>query len=236
MDTYRLIVFDAPIGVELHDLMTTRGAHPDSADPLAWLTPSYEAFKAVEGDLKDRNVRFETFYELRPSPGEDSRQLAAGIGLRELTELEASSDDLVLACDERTLATVASEKMAMLLRTMTSGTVFDPLVGHDGFLVITAAAELPEPVVVPNAMFLSEGADGVWAVQSDGRELLTTANLQVVQKHGLVSTAHCVTAGRVLRWRRPLIFSGPVLVQLLAQDIHGLLSAPVYLGHAAEED
>jgi hypothetical protein len=236
MDTYRLIVFDVPIRVELHDLMTTRGARPDSADPLAWLTPSSEVFTAIEGELKDRNVPFETFYELRPSPDEDSRQLAAGIGLRELTDLEASSDDLVLACDERTLATVASKKMVTLLGTMTSGAVFDPLVGHDGFFVLTAAAELPEPVVVPNAMFLSEGDDGVWAVQSDGRELLTTTNLEAVQKHGLVCAPRCVTAGQVLRWRRPLIFSGPVLVQLQAHDIQGLLSAPVFLGHTSEED
>src|SRR5262245_16934797 len=126
--------------------------------------------------------RFGEFHEYNPTPDDDPRLLAAGLGLRDFTELDVSPDDLVLACDERTLSTVASEAMASLLGEMTSG--------------------------VPRTMFLSEGTDGVWAVQSDGRELLTAANLRAVQEHGLVRAPSCVTDGRVLAWRRPPIFSG----------------------------
>jgi hypothetical protein len=233
---HRIILFDAPLSGELHDLLAGEGARPDSSGPLAWLTPSPEAFTAIETELNDRNVPFTVFYEIRPSPEDDPGQLAAGIGLRDFAELDATPEDLVLACDERTLATVVSRKMATFLEANTSKMVFDPLVGHDGFFVITSVAELPDPVAVPQAMFLSEGTDGTWAVQSDGRELLSATNLRVIQEHGVVAARYCVTAGKVLRWRRPLIFSGFILAQLRAENIQGLLSSPVFLGHATEQD
>jgi hypothetical protein len=233
---HRLVVFDGPISGELHDLLAGEGARPDGADPLAWQTPSSQAFAAIETELNDRNIPFAVFYEARPSPGDDVLRLAAGMGLRGLVELDVRPGDLVLACDERTLATVVSREMATLLEAVTTGVVFDSLVGHDGFFVLTVVAELPEPVVVPRAMFLSEGTDGIWAVQSDGRELLTATNIRAIQEHGVVSAPSCLTAGKVLRWRRPLIFSGPVLAQLRDKDIQGLLSPPVFLGHVADQE
>jgi hypothetical protein len=229
MDMRRLVVFDAPITEELHVLLAGEGARPDSVDPLAWLTPSPAGFTRIEAALRRLDIPFEVFYEAHPAPGE--KHLAAGLGLDDFDGLDVASDDLVLACDERTLATVVSAAMMDLLTPVTTGVTFDELVGHDGFFVITVTANLPDPVVVPRAMYMSDGDDGTWAVQSDGRELLTETNLRVVQEHGVVSAPECVVDGRVLRWRRPLVFSGRVLVELHDEDVRGVLSPPVFLGH-----
>jgi hypothetical protein len=234
MDIRHLIVFDTPVSADIHNLLTTKGARPDSADPLTWLLPSARAFKIIEAALKGEGIPFEVFFESIPTSADDPRQLAAGMASRRFANLDVTPDDLVLATDGRTLATVVSRKMKTLLEPVTRGVEFDPLSGHDGFFVITKTVDLPEPVIIPRAVFLSEGDAGIWAVQSDGRELLTDINLRVVREHGLVHAPRCIIDGKILPWRRPPIFSGPTLDHLRDKNIQGALS-PVFLGHAAHE-
>jgi hypothetical protein len=222
MDMRRLVVFDAPITEELHVLLAEAGARPHSVYPLAWVTPSPAGFTTIEAALRRLDISFEVSYEAHPAPGD--KHLAGYLGLDDFAGMDAAADDLVLACDERTLATVVSTAMKDLLTPVSTGVTFDDLMGHDGFFVITVTASLPDPVVVPRAMFMSEGYDGAWAVQSDGRELLTETNLRVVQEHGVVSAPECVVDGRVLRWERPLVFSGRVLRELRDKDVRGWCS------------
>jgi hypothetical protein len=235
MEMQHIVTFETPIDAGLHDLLTGQGAWPDT-DPWSWRTPSVEVFAALVAKLNDRGISFETFIEFLPSQGEDLERLAAYVGLDDFTEVRATASDLVMASDERTFATVVSARMRQHLSTMTTGLTFDPLAQHDGFFVITEAVQLPEPIILPRTIFLSEGTDGVWAVQSDGRELLTEANLQTVRESGMVYAPRCETNGQVLRWRRPPIFSGPVLAQFRDMDIQGIIDPPAFLGHAAEKD
>jgi hypothetical protein len=235
MEMRHIVTFETPIDADLHDLLTAAGAWPDT-DPMSWLTPSAEIFAILVAKLNDRSISFEVFVEYLPSQGENLERLAAYVGLDDFAEVRAAASDLVLACDERTLATVVSTRMRQLLDRTTSGLTFDPLAGHDGFFVITEAVQLPEPVIVQRTIFLSEGTTGTWAVQSDGRELLTEANLQTVRGSGMVYAPYCVVNGQVLPWHRPPVFSGSLLAQFRDMDIQGIIDPPAFLGHAAEQE
>ncbi|MGH8684592.1 MAG: hypothetical protein ACREUM_04495, partial [Nitrosospira sp.] len=210
MDLRHVIHFEMPIDDELHELLVNSGSRPHT-QPTDWLTPSVESFESLKTKLTEKRVPFEVFFDIQPSPGDDLEDLAAYLTLDDFSSLDVDSGDLVLACDERTLATVASEKMINFLAGVTEGTTWDPLSGHDGFFVLTDLPELSEPVVVPRAMFLSEATTGTWAVQSDGRELLTADNLRRIRDQGIAETRACVVDGQVIPWSRPPIFSGKVL-------------------------
>lgn len=233
MDMHRVIKFETPIDDGLRSLLAESGARPQT-DPMGWLMPSPEASAAVEAHLRSVGFPFEIFFEMFPTPGEPLDRLAAYLPLDDFEAIDAVPGTLVLACDEESLDTVASVEIVRLLEAVTAGMSWSPYDGHSGFLRLSRAAELPEPVVVPRAMFLSQGASGRWAVQSDGRELLNPRNLDVVRKAGIAQTTACVVDTEVLLWRRPPIFGGAVLAVLRDQEVNGVLAPPSFLGHTGE--
>ncbi|MBP2330387.1 hypothetical protein JOF56_010772 [Kibdelosporangium banguiense] len=235
MDIRHVVTFETPIGSDVRSLLTAEGAQPD-LDPLSWLAPSIEAFVTIEAKLNERGIPFDVYFEFQPGPGDDPQNLAAYVGLDDFAEVNATAEDLVLACDERTLATVASRRMRQLLDAITSGVTFDPLTGYEGFFVITNAIQLPDPIIVPRTMFLSEGTTGTWAVQSDGRELLTERNFQIVRESGMVHAPYCTANNRVLPWHRPPIFGGPLLTRFRDMDIQGIIDPPAFLGPVTEQE
>jgi hypothetical protein len=110
----------------------------------------------------------------------------------------------------------------------------DPSEEHDGMRVLTDARRLPDPVVVPRAVSLSQTQGGAWAVRTDGRELLTPTSVRALRDAGIALAPFFSAGGRTLPWIRPPIFGGRVLEALRGLDVKGITGPPVYLGQTVE--
>lgn len=215
---------DPRIDDELREALAEAGGRPDSYD-TGWQVFSDEERDRAAAALEAHGIAYDVRYELAPAPGEPTADLAAYLPLDDLSEIDADPRALVLALDGD--APVASAPMVALISPHTDGLVWEDR--PDGLQSLVTAPELPDPVGVPRALFLSEGTDGSWAVQSDGRELLTPESLAVVRRSGLVLASTCAVGGATRHWRRPPIASGAVLRAIRDRDVHGIMGPPVFL-------
>jgi hypothetical protein len=198
-----------------------------------WILPSTAA-ASVKTELTRRGVPFELFFAFEPAAGESPDEIAAFVPITDFEHLEQNGRRLVLAVDLRTRARIASAELVRVLEPLTSGVTWTASEDHEGMLALTDAPHIPDPVVVPRAIDLSETAGGIWSVRSDGRELLTHASLRLVREAGIALTPQFTTEGRTLPWYRPPIFGGRVLDALRGLDVNGIVGPPVYLGQTAD--
>jgi hypothetical protein len=232
METRYFLELATPPDADLREQLLASGALLESA-LTGWALPSEQVWQDIEAALKDRQVEHDLFYEYAPTATDDDDELAAFLPLTALSAAEpVTPGQLIALRDEETSSTVASERLVDLLAPVTTGLEWQPIEGSGDLLRLTAARPLPEPVVVPHAVFRSKGMDGRWAVQSDGRELLTDASRKLVREAGAAFAPECVVDGDVLPWLRPLLVSRRVLRVLTEHDVQGVAGAPVYLGTA----
>ncbi len=229
MEQRPIIKFDFPIDDRVHDILAGAGGRPHS-DPTGWVMPSASEAAAAQSQLAETGVEFEVFFEMQPAPGDPTDDLAAYLSLADLGDTDAEAGALLLACDEESLATVASRSLVELIGPATGGLQWKDFPGREGCLVLEAPPELPDPVVVPRVMYRAQGATDEWLVQSDGRELLTAANVAAVRAAGIARAARCKVDDEVLAWSRPPIFSGPVLALLRDVEVAGIGGPPTFLG------
>lgn len=135
-----------------------------------------------------------------------------------LTDVEVAIDlcyDVVLV----------NERLKDLLERNASGLQFNAI-EEKGWFRLDGISELPEPIVVPKTIYLSpnENPPGTWAVQSDGRDVLTQANVAWVHKHGLAVSHEVKTPADRLAWRPRVVISGSLLALLWQEKISGLAS------------
>lgn len=221
-----VLTFDAPVDDELRDALAKAGGRPDSYD-TGWQVFSEQERDRAAAALEARGIAYDIRYELAPAPGDPTADLAAYLSLDDLSEIDADPVALVIALDGDAPVVVASAPLVELIAPHTGGLVWDDR--PDGLRSLVTAPELPDPVRVPRALSLSEGTDGRWAVQSDGRELLTPDSLAVVRRSGLVLAPACTVDGATRRWRRPPIASGAVLTAIRDRDVHGVMGPPTFL-------
>jgi hypothetical protein len=232
MKVSEILEFERLPDPAVRELLERSGGRPHLS-PAEWLLPSGAA-PSVEAELSRRGVRFEVFYELEPAPGESPDELAAYLPLQDFDRLRKDDRPLVLAVDERTNARIASEALVRVLDEVTAGVAWTPSEEHGGMLVLSDARPLPDPVVVPHAVSLSQTSGGAWAVRTDGRELLTPASVRALRDAGIALAPFFSTGGRTLPWIRPPVFGGRVLESLRGLEVNGINGAPVYLGQAGE--
>jgi hypothetical protein len=232
MKVSEILEFERLPDPAVRELLERSGGRPHMS-PADWLLASGAA-ATVKDELARRGLPFEVFYELEPAPGESPDELAAYLPLQDLDRLEDDGRPLVLAVEPRTGARIASQALVGLLDGVTAGVTWAPSEERDGMLLLTDARRIPDPVVVPRAMSLSQTAGGAWVVRSDGRELLTPASVGALREAGIVLAPFVSTGGRTLPWRSPPIFGGRVLEALRRGDVNGIVAPPVFLGQTGE--
>lgn len=234
METSYFLELADPPGPELRQLLLSRGSRLESA-LTGWAIRSAADWGIIERKLREEEVEFDLFYDFVASPDDDVEYLVAYLALAPLDSVEKIDPTrLILLRDETTSSTVASEGLVKVLKSVTQRLQWQPVDGRKGLLRLVQAPALPDPVVVPHAIFISEGTSGLWAVQSDGRELLTSASRQLVKETGAALAPECSVEGRVLLWRRPLLLSGRVLTLLEEHKVDGPAGTPSFLGAVAD--
>jgi len=230
METNYFLELEDPPGPELRQLLLSHGALLESA-LTGWAIRSTADWKIIESTLRKEGIEFNLFFEFSASSDDNMESLVAYLALASLDSVEdIDSAQLVLLRDEITSSTVASKSLVNLLESVTQHLQWQPVEGRKNLLRLVQAPALPDPVVVPHAIFVSKGASGLWAVQSDGRELLTSANRQLVKETGVALAPECLVEEKVLHWRRPLLLSGRVLTLLEEHRVEGRAGAPSFLG------
>jgi hypothetical protein len=225
-----VIKFDTPADDQVEELLIGEGAAPDVYH-TDWQIPTQAAFTRIEARLNKSGTPFDVFFELHPNPDEDPRNYAAYLPLKYLADVTVTQGDLILAREDKAFMTVASKGVIEILEQTSKALNWHPFEGHDGMFVMTNSFELPQPIILPRVVWLSQSdTTGNWAAQSDGRELLTAENLRIVQEHGIVHSSHFRTDDRVLPWNHVLIFSGPILKHLLGHGVQGIVAPPIFLG------
>jgi hypothetical protein len=232
MKVSEIIEFERLPDPAVRELLESSGGRP-YLSPADWLLPSAAA-PGVEAELARRGLPFEVFYELEPAPGESPDELAAYLPLQDLGLLEEDDRKLVLAIDERSNGPIASEELVRVLDPVTVGATWTESPEHPGMRLLADARQLPDPVVVPRAVSLSQAPSGVWVVRSDGRELLTPASVRALRDVGIARAPFCLVDGRTLAWNRQPIFGGRVLDALRGLDVKGITGPPGYLGQTGE--
>lgn len=215
---------------ELRDWLRGNRARLESA-LTGWALPVGVAVAALEDGLRRRGVDYEIYTELVPGPGDRVEDLAAALPLAGLEDAgPVTAGEFLLLRDWERHSLVASAALVERLAEVTEGLEWAGVEGAPSLRRLVGVPELPEPVSVPRVTWRSQAEDGVWAVRSDGRELLGPASLELVRRAGIAVAPTCAVDGEVLRWRRPEIAGGRVLRLLDTLDVRGRAGDPVYLG------
>src|ERR687893_272141 len=119
MEQRPIIKFDSPIDDRVHEILAGAGGRPHS-DPSGWVMPSASEAATAQSQLADARVEFEVFYEMQPAPGDPTADLAAYLPLLDLDEVDSGSRPLLLACEEESLATIASRSVIELIEPATN--------------------------------------------------------------------------------------------------------------------
>ncbi|WP_141716720.1 MULTISPECIES: hypothetical protein [unclassified Streptomyces] len=198
--------------------------------PNTWVFPGASMPPEVEEYLRAEKIGFTSFFEIQPTATDSPDMLAAYLWLGYFEALREEEADLLLTRHTGLQEIIASTRLARELSEISPDIRWRNFGDRRGFMVLNPVPQLPDPVVVPHAVFVSEGETGIWAVRSDGRELLTSGNLEYLMLSGIANPTHCAVDGRLLRWRRGLIFGGRVLAFLMEHDVVGVRGLPSFLG------
>jgi Spore coat polysaccharide biosynthesis protein F, CMP-KDO synthetase homolog len=125
---------------------------------------------------------------------------------------------------------LVNQRVKDLLEKHAVGVQFNAI-DENGWFRLDGITNLPEPIVVPKPMYRSpnETPPGTWAVQSDGRDVLTEANLAWVREHGLAVSHEVKTPADRVAWRPRVVVSGNLLALLRQEKINGLTVQPAPL-------
>lgn len=227
MLTYPVFSFNSLVHEGVRDLLATIGGRPDSLGP-GWLVTSEAEQRQVEEVLDRHGVSYDVYFSVTPAPGTPSEELAAYVSLEPLDECKVGASDLVLACDGDLSRVVASASLISRLRSRGIAIAMSSNIRHDGLYSLDSFLRLPDPVHIQRVMFQSQALDGLWAIQSDGREIVTRRSLETIRTSGLAITTSCYANGREFQWRRPLIASG-IFLDAIRAEVVGVSGPPTFL-------
>jgi len=195
--------------------------------PYQWVLPTSHVPVGLARELDSHGIAYGLLFEIRPGPDEPIDRIAGFPWLAPFDE-HPFGDDLVMAKLEGTNSLVCSEGFLERVGDMSAGLVLHELGENDGFYVVDPP-ELPDPIVVPRALHVVEGEDGLWIVRSDGRELLTARNGAVLREVGIARAPKCSIEGRTYDWKRVPVLSGRVLSVVDEGEVIGVAGVPGYL-------
>lgn len=131
-----------------------------------------------------------------------------------------------IATDFHSVRVIVSSRMRALLEERAQDVNWITLAGKNkSWSELDVKTVLPDPIFLPHAIELgdSEEPDGTYWVRSDGREVISDANVAVLRKAGIAVSDTFRVHDRSRRWRPNLLIAGTVLQSILDRGYNGLL-------------
>jgi hypothetical protein len=229
MKTQIMLQFPRPAQENTLSQLARNGAEAHKDYLNTWIFPGSSVPQEFDAYLRSRQINYTQFFEFQPTSTDSSDELAGYLWLGRFESVHEEESDLILARGTDLQEVIASTELSRKLSSISTEITWSDFRDQDGFVMLNRVAQFPDPIVVPNAPFVSEGEDGVWAVQSDGRELLTQNNYELLMRAGIANPSQCTVDGRILGWRRGLVFGGRVLQYLMENEVVGMPSSPSFL-------
>jgi len=184
--------------------------------------------------LAKYNLKAERFYVFQLDPYEAATYPALYLGIHVIDNLlmgnqvnEAQLDQAEIAMDYQSECVVVTPRVKKIFEATTQLLEWEPTEGTNGrkFLVMKVVEHLPQPIIVPAPIYvgLNEYPAGTYAVRSDGRDVITNANISKLMEVGLAVSEEAEIQSKVLRWRPRLVASGVVIHALQSANVKGFL-------------
>lgn len=231
MRTQAVLRFKSPPTlVEVYELLNGHRTRQREGSLVAWEYPTELVPEEMTNLLRSHGIEFDISFTLHPTPDDRPGELAAYLRLDYFEDHYAIGEELFLARQKDTLVFIGSEALVTALGPYTTDVAWEALRDYSGFYALTATPRLPDPVIIPRAVWMTEAREGKWAVQSDGREFLTQANTEMLQRAGIAQSDYCTIDGQTFRWDRPPIFGGAAIALLSNEEVIGVSGPPIFLG------
>jgi hypothetical protein len=190
--------------------------------------------------LEQHAVRFQRFYSFSLERGEIGSYPAFYFGAEVVFDLfvrgEVDSEKFGLAdvlFDYGTEMLIVAPRMRVLLEPLAPGVAWQQYTGIDGqpYAELKIVGLLPEPLRIPEAVEVAERATppGTHAVRSDGRDVISEANVSALAALGLARSEEVELPGEKRLTSPRRLVSGRVLDALLSANVKGLVLPPVPL-------
>jgi hypothetical protein len=230
MRTIYLLELEAPPNQSMCSCLTAAGGVSANTGTL-WTVASDAVLDSLSDILTRFRTRFKVFHQLMPTVSDRVSDLNCYLSVVMLDAVDAPHSRRHGLFRDVTAGTIVGTSATVeLLRAKAPDVRFEPVDNSAGMFRLVDAEHLPEPVVVPTVFASGRASDGVWAVQSDGRELLSDANRRAVRERGLFLAPYARVGNETLRWKRPPVVSGELWAWLETNGVDGLMTPPPYLG------
>jgi hypothetical protein len=184
--------------------------------------------------LSQYGLKATTYYIFRLNQDEIKAYPALYIGIHNIDGLliddqvnERKLGKADMAKDYQSERIVITLRVKNLLERMSKGMKWEPVEGMTGreFILMNVEEYLPEPVIVPSPVYIgpNENPPGTYAVQSDGRDVITNANIAKLKNVGIAVSGDVRVKEEVMKWRPRLIASGEIVQALQSAKVKGLL-------------
>jgi hypothetical protein len=132
-----------------------------------------------------------------------------------------------MAMDYQSERIVVTWRVKTLLESLSQGLQWEPVGGTAGreFVLMSVTEALPEPIIVPSPVFVgpNEHPPDTYAVQSDGRDVITDANIAKLKDVGIALSNEIKVKTKVVKHRPYLIALGTIIHALQSARVKGLL-------------
>lgn len=180
------------------------------------------------------NLKAEKFYVFKLRPEELETYPAVYMGISVIDNLlidnkinENQLNQAEIAVDYQSERIAVTPRVKKLLERLAKGLQWEVTQGTHGkeLILMKVTEKLPEPIFVPSPLYveLNEYPAGTYAVRSDGRDVITEANILKLMEVGVSVSYSVKTQSNVLRWRPRLIATGAVIHALQSANVKGLL-------------
>jgi hypothetical protein len=184
--------------------------------------------------LSQYGLKATTFYIFELNQDEIKAHPAIYIGIHNIDGLlvdgrvsEGRLGQFEMAKDYHSERIVVTLRVKDMLERMSRGLKWEMVEGMAGqeFVLMSVVEYLPEPIVVPSPVYigLNEHPPGTYAVQSDGRDVITNANIAKLKDVGIAVSEKIMVKTEVMKWRPRLIALGTIQHALQSAKVKGLL-------------
>jgi hypothetical protein len=191
-------------------------------------------FRDARSLLSHYGLNAKTFYIVKLNKDEIQTPPAIDVGIHNVDSLlvdnrvnEGQLDQAEMAVDYQSGRIVVTPRVKNLLERITMGLEWEPMEGMGGqeLYFMSVVESLPEPIVVHSPVYIgpNEHPPGTYAVQSDGRDSITNANIVKLKEVGLAMSEWIRTESAVMKCRPRLIASGAIVEALQSAKVKGLL-------------
>lgn len=216
------------------DEFNTRYASYRTGRTTTYVFSDEHLFREAMSLLSQYGLKATTFYIFKLNQDEINAYPAIYIGIHNINGLliddrvnESQLGQAEMAKDYQSERIVVTPRVKNLLESMSRGLKWEPVEGMAGqeFFSMSVVEDLPEPIVVPSPVYIgpNEYPPGTYAVQSDGRDVITNANIAKLKDVGIAVSEDVKVKEKVMKWRPRLIASGEIAHALQSAKVKGLL-------------